>query len=197
MTAFLQQSLFACLEKAHKSNDDNTVIRHTDTNTPSHDVLGWNEPVDYNAIYSCIGMNSNIYITRTFYDNLTNFAGNGVEDPRADKFIPWARSAKSDATPAEIKWSEDGKWRRYDYDKEIFMNWDKPYFYKVTPSLLTYCPEGEAPCRWKQASYELNYNTKNLKAIGEQVPGAEKFGENWYNHNEICTLPVWWDSTQE
>lgn len=381
------EEILACLEKAHKSNDDNTVIRHTDTNTPSHDVLGWNEPVDYNAIYSCIGMNSNIYITKTFYDNLTNFAGNGVEDPRADKFIPWARSTKSDATPAEIKWSEDGKWRRslgidlqtnilsdngpyalsfsadknwycdnasragdtvylwltsggtgyagnvdylyrrnaqydqsamsgttytrptslsymasyaeacfikaevlfrkgsksdafdaykegvkasmdavnaeingwlatnesemvescptfvpmtneqmnnflenglgteadltlgkimtqkmiampfsnenwndmrrYDYDKEIFMNWDKPYFYKVTPSLLTYCPEGEAPRRWKQASYELNYNTKNLKAIGEQVPGAEKFGENWYNHNEICTLPVWWDSTQE
>ena len=106
------EEILACLAKGPQSNDDNTVIKHTDTNTPSHDVLGWNEPVDYSAIYSCIGMNSNIYITKTFYDNLTNFAGYGVEDPRADKFIPWSRSVKSANTPAEVKWTEDGMWRR-------------------------------------------------------------------------------------
>ena len=382
------QEILDCLDKAQQSNDDNTVIRHTDTNTPSHDVLGWNEPVDYNAIFSCIGMNTNIYVTKTLVDNLTNFAGNGVEDPRADKFIPWARSVKSDATPAEIKWSADGQWRRslgidmqtnilkengpyalsfsadknwycdnasrandtvyvwttsgsmgysghvdylyrrnksydrsalsgttytrptslsymasyaeacfiraevlfrmgnkkaeafaaykagikasidavnaeingwlatnesemvetcpvfvpmsdtdinnfltngigtaddltmgkimtqkmiampfsnenwndmrrHDYNKEVFMNWDIPHFYKNDASVKTYCPEGKTPRRWKQASYELNYNTKNLQAIGAEVPGSEAFGEFWYNHNEICTLPVWWDSNQQ
>ena len=384
------EEILACLAKGPQSNDDNTVIKHTDTNTPSHDVLGWNEPVDYSAIYSCIGMNSNIYITKTFYDNLTNFAGNGVEDPRADKIIPWSRSVKSANTPAEVKWTEDGMWRRslgvdlqssilsesgpyapsfnttteswycntsmnarlndtlyvwttcggtgynggvdilyrrnskfdtsalsgvayaratsptymasyaeacfikaevlfrqgkkeeayaaykngiqasieavdaqnavwllenetdiaatcpaltpmkqsdidnflangigtaadltmgkimtqkllampftnenwndmrrHDYSKEVFLNWDKSHYYKNTPSLYTYCPEGEAPRRWKQASYELNYNSKNLKEIGAEVPGSEKFGEEWYNHQQICTLPVWWDSTQE
>ena len=87
--------------------------------------------------------------------------------------------------------------RRHDYSKEVFLNWDKSHYYKNTPSLYTYCPEGEAPRRWKQASYELNYNTKNLKEIGAEVPGSEKFGEEWYNHQQICTLPVWWDSTQE
>lgn len=382
------EEILACLAKAQQSNDDNTAIKHTDTNTSSHDVLGWNEPVDYSALYSCIGMNSNIYITKTFYDNLTNFGGYGVEDPRADKFIPWARSEKSATTPEEIKWTEDGKWRRsmgidmqtnilsengpyalsfntttekwycnnesrqgdtiyiwmtcggtgyagnvdflyrrnskydtsalsgvsyarptsptymasyaeacfikaevlfrqgkkgeafnaykegikasidavneqnavwlsenesemvatcpaftlmkqedidnflangigtaddltmgkimtqkmlampfsnenwndmrrHDYDTNVFLNWDKSYYYKNTPAGFTYCPEGKSPRRWKQASYETTYNAKNLEAIGAQVPGAEAFGSNWYNHNEICTLPVWWDSDQE
>ena len=380
------QEILNCLQHAQQSNDDNTLVPHTDTNTLSHDVLGWNEPVDYSALYSCIGMNSNIYMTKCYYDNLTNFAGYGVEDPRADKFIPWIRSTKSANTPAEIKWSDDGLWRRsmgvdlqtniisqqgpyalsfntdteswycdspsrqgdtiyvwltcgstgyggdvdmlyrrndsyntsamsgvfydratspsvmasyaeacfikaevlfrqgnqagaydayregikasidfvndrvgiwvsedptlatcpsftpidqadidnflangigtaadltlgkimtqkmlsmpfsnenwndmrrYDYDTEIFMNWDIPYYYRNTPTCYTYCPEGEYPRRWKQASYELNYNTSNLEAIGDQVPGAEEFGEGWYNHNEICTLPVWWDSDQQ
>ena len=50
--------------------------------------------------------------TKMLYDNLTNFAGKGIEDPRADHMLPWARSVKSANTPAEIKWSADGKWRR-------------------------------------------------------------------------------------
>lgn len=378
--------ILACLSKAQQSNADNMLVPHTDTNTSSHDVLGWNEPVDYSAIYSCIGMNKNIYITKCYYDNLTNFDGKGIEDPRADKYIPWARSSKSATTPAEIKWSDDGKWRRsmgvdmqtnilseqgpyalsfntkteswycnsptregdtiyvwmisggtgyyggtdllyrlnkgyetscmsgttydrptspavmasyteacfikaevlfrkgdksgafaaykegvkanidfvnelvdnwaneypsmagcptfqhmdqadidnflnnalgsaadltmgkimtqkkiampfsnenwndmrrFDYDTSVFMNWDKPYYYKNNPGSFTYCPEGSYPRRWKQASYELTYNTKNLKAIGAKVPGAEALGENWYNNELICTLPVWWDSDQQ
>lgn len=381
------QEILDCLEKAQLSNADNTVVRHEDENPSSIDVLGWKEPVDWSPIFSVVGTNTNIYITKTMYDNLTNFAGNGVEDPRADKFIPWARSVKSETTPEEIKWSEDGKWRRslgvdlqsnilsesgpyalswsnskkwycdnasragdtvyvwvrsgsmgysghvdylyrrsasynesamsgttytrptslsyiasyaeacfikaevlfrqnkkadafaaykegikanidavndeiagwlaanesemvetcpvfvpmtdeainnfltngigtadnltmgkimtqkmlampfsnenwndmrrHDYNTEVFLNWDKPYYYKVTPKLLDYCPEGKSPRRWQQASYELSYNTTNLKAIGAEVPGAEAFGEFWYNHKEICTLPVWWDSDQQ
>ena len=71
------RGILNCLAKAQQSNADNTAIKHTDTNTPSHDVLGWNEPIDYSALYSCIGMNSNIYITKCYYDNLTNFDGKG------------------------------------------------------------------------------------------------------------------------
>ena len=104
--------ILACLDKAMQSNADNTVIRHTDTNGNTHDVLGWNETVDYSTVFSCVGMNSNYYITKTYYDNLTNFGNKGIEDPRADKFIPWVRSTKSANTPAEIKWTSDGKWRR-------------------------------------------------------------------------------------
>ena len=48
--------------------------------------------------------------TKMLYDNLTNFAGYGVEDPRADKILPWAWSKKSADSPAEIKFV--GNWRR-------------------------------------------------------------------------------------
>ncbi|MBR1935373.1 MAG: SusD/RagB family nutrient-binding outer membrane lipoprotein [Muribaculaceae bacterium] len=107
------EEILACLEKAQKSNADNAQVNHEDNNSSTHDHEGWDEPVDYSTFYSCIGMNSNAYfVTKMFYDNLTNFNGYGVEDPRADKFIPWARSRKSADTPAEIKWSPDGKWRR-------------------------------------------------------------------------------------
>ena len=106
-------AILDCLSKAMQSNADNTVLRHTDTNGSTKDVEGWGETVDFNSIFSCVGMNiGRYYVTKTFYDNLTNFDNKGIEDPRADKFIPWARSRKSANTPAEVKWSQDGKWRR-------------------------------------------------------------------------------------
>ncbi len=105
--------ILACLDKAMKSNADNTIVRHEDNNSSTWDHEGWNEPVDYSTLYSCIGMNNNrLFVSKCFYDNLTNFDNKGIEDPRADKFIPWCRSVKSETTPAEVKWSDDGKWRR-------------------------------------------------------------------------------------
>ena len=104
--------ILRCLDKAMQSNADNTIVNHTDDNGATHDVLGWDEPVDYSPLFSVSGMNAGYMPTKMLYDNLTNFAGKGVEDPRADKMLPWARSVKSDNSPAEIKWSADGKWRR-------------------------------------------------------------------------------------
>lgn len=83
-------TILDCLSKAQQSNADNTVINHTDNNSSSHDVLGWNEPVDYAPLYSVWGMNSNYYPTKMLVDNLTNFDGKGIEDPRADHMLPWA-----------------------------------------------------------------------------------------------------------
>ena len=103
-------AILDALSKGPQSNADNTIIYHTDDNGTTHDVLGWNEPVDYSPIYSVCGMNAGYMVTDMLYKNLTNFAGSGVEDPRADKIIPWAVSQKSDNSPAEIKWN--GKWRR-------------------------------------------------------------------------------------
>ncbi|NDW12509.1 SusD/RagB family nutrient-binding outer membrane lipoprotein [Bacteroides sp. 214] len=103
-------TILDCLSKAQQSNADNTVINHTDDNGTTHDVLGWNEPVDYSPLYSVCGMNAGYMVTKMLYDNLTNFAGNGVEDPRADKIIPWAWSKKSANTPEGVKF--DGPWRR-------------------------------------------------------------------------------------
>lgn len=104
--------ILRCLDKAMQSNADNTIVNHTDDNGATHDVLGWDEPVDYSPLFSVSGMNSGYMPTKMLYDNLTNFAGKGIEDPRADHMLPWARSVKSANTPAEIKWSADGKWRR-------------------------------------------------------------------------------------
>ncbi len=103
-------TILACLEKAQKSNADNTVINHTDDNGATTDVLGWGEPVDYSTLYSIHGMNSGYMVTEMLYNNLTNFNNYGVEDPRADKVIPWAESKKSADSPAEIKFT--GEWRR-------------------------------------------------------------------------------------
>lgn len=107
---FDADEILACLAKAQQSNADNTIVNHTDDNGVTHDVLGWNEPVDYSPLFSVCGMNGGYMVTKMLYDNLTNFAGYGVEDPRADKIIPWAWSQKSDNTPEGVKF-KDG-WRR-------------------------------------------------------------------------------------
>ena len=103
--------ILACLDKAMQSNADNTIMNHTDDDT-AHDELGWDEPIDYSPLFSVCGMNGGYMVTKMLYNNLTNFGGYGVEDPRADKILPWARSVKSYNSPTDIKWSADGKWRR-------------------------------------------------------------------------------------
>lgn len=104
--------ILACLDKAQKSNADNMIINHTDEKGSTTDNLSWNEQVLYAPLYSVIGMNADYFITQFAVDNLTDFGGYGVEDPRADKIIPWARSQKSATSPEGLKWSSDGLWRR-------------------------------------------------------------------------------------
>lgn len=381
------EGILAELDKAMQSNADNTVVDHTDNNSSSHDVLGWDEPVDYSPLYSVCGMNSGYMVTKMLYDNLTNFAGCGIEDPRADKIIPWAVSQKSENTPAEIKWNgvwrrslgvdmssninneggpiraswdkknkcfyidsdnesrlgdtvyveetssskgyaknpdlffyrggtaevnsrESGtfytrvssptyigiypevcfiraevlfnlgrkaeafdaykkgvkasmelmnqklaKWcaedenlkkcpsftvipaadidyyvnnalgtagdlslgkimtqkrialcfsmeiwndmRRYDYNPEIFFGWSIPAYHASLVSAMKAIPEGKDFRRWRQCSHELSYNADNLQAIGSQVPGADMSLKAWNQADDVWTIPVWWDSTQE
>ena len=107
-----EATILDCLSKAMQSNADNTIVNHTDDNGATHDYLGWDEPVDYSPLYSVCSMNAGYMVTKMLYDNMTDFAGLGVEDPRADKIIPWARSAKTATTPAEIKWNSNETWRR-------------------------------------------------------------------------------------
>ena len=63
-------------------------------------------------------------------------------------------------------------------------------------------PDGKQYRRWRQCSHEYNYNSKNLQAIGAQVPGARMTdGEGnevmWNRQDDAWTIPVWWDSNQE
>ena len=387
--------ILRCLDKAMQSNADNTIVNHTDDNGATHDNLGWDEPVDYSPLFSVSGMNSGYMATKMLYDNLTNFAGNGVEDPRADHILPWAYSPNREGNgvdAAGIKWNghwrrtlgvdmasdinsqggplramfntETNKWyinsasedrlgdtvyiegtsdckgyfanpsilycragsgqfqsaesgtfytrvssptyigtyaeccfiraevlfkkgdkagaydaykkgvkascdlmneklkvwigedasladcpsftpmtddainnflnngigtqgeltlghilmqkrialmfsyeiwndmRRYDFDPNIFFGWSIPaYHYKVAAAMLA-IPDGKQYRRWRQCSHEYNYNSKNLQAIGSQVPGARMTdGEGkevmWNRQDDAWTIPVWWDSNQE
>jgi hypothetical protein len=388
--------ILRCLDKAMQSNADNTIVNHTDDNGATHDVLGWDEPVDYSPLFSVSGMNSGYMPTKMLYDNLTNFAGKGIEDPRADKIIPWAYSPNREETgidAAGVKWN--GHWRRslgvdmasdinsqggplramfntatnswyinsanearlgdtvyiegtsdckgyfanpsilycragsgqfqsaesgtfytrvssptyigtyaeccfiraevlfkkgdkagaytaykngikasmelmneklkvwvaedptnladcpsftpmtdeainnylnngigtqgeltlghiltqkrlalmfsyeiwndmrrYDFDKNLFFGWSIPaYHYKVAAAMLA-IPDGKQYRRWRQCSHEYNYNSKNLQAIGSQVPGARMTDSEgnevmWNRQDDAWTIPVWWDSDQE
>ena len=379
-------AILDALSKGPMSNSDNTVINHTDDNSTTHDVLGWDEPVDYSPLYSVCGMNAGYMVTKTLFENLTNFAGYGVEDPRADKIIPWAWSEKSASTPEEIKWNgnwrrslgvdmtssnapnlvggplragfKNGNWyidsdspqrlgdtvyvectssskgyaanvdllyrrvpdndetresgsfysrvssptylgtyaeacfikaevlfnqgnkseafnaykegikasidymnvkleawcaedktlancpsftpmeqaditnflnngignaanltlgkiltqkrialhfsveiwndmRRYDFDPNLFMNWDEPAYHAINAAALKGIPAGKQFRRWRQCSHGLNYNSANLQAIGAEVPGANTSLDQWNSADDVWAINVWWDSTQE
>lgn len=101
--------ILACLKNAQQNNSDNTIAHCIDANG-DYDVLGWAEPIEYNGLFSVCGMNSGYFVTKRLEENLTNFCGKGIEDPRAGKIIPWCTSAKSANTPADVKF--EGKWRR-------------------------------------------------------------------------------------
>ena len=105
-------AILDCLDKAPQSNADNTVIRHENSLSAVRDVL-WKESVNYSGTHSCLGQNNRrFFVSKALTDILTDFAGNGIEDPRADKFIPWRRSGKSASSPDGLKWSSDGLWMR-------------------------------------------------------------------------------------
>lgn len=379
-------TILDALSKGPQSISDNAVIYHTDDNSTTHDVLGWDEPVDYCPLYSVMGMNAGYMVTKMLYDNLTNFAGNGVEDPRADKIIPWAWSKKGKNSPEGIKW--DGNWRRsigvdlvsqsspnlsggplragyndekhwyidstspdrlgdtiyveatstskgyaadvdllyrrngtdaskesgsfysrvssptylgtyaeacfikaevlfnqgnkseaynaykegikasidqmnisleswvagdatlkncpsfvpmssgditnylangigtsgdltlgkiltqkrialhlsveiwndmrrYDFDPSIFMGWGISAYHAINASAQKGVPDGKQLRRWRQCSHEFNYNSDNLQAIGQQVPGADMSLDQWNQALDAWTINVWWDSKDE
>lgn len=377
--------ILACLDKAQQSNADNVFYDHTDDYGPSRDVLGWNEPVDYAPLYSVLGMNSNYYVTQMMIDNFTNFAGSGIEDPRADHVIPWAYSVKGATSPTNLKWvgnwrrtagidmhtlirlqshpyttsydAKKGGWyintsdaslkgdtiyvqttcgskgyggfssllyekakgdaksrqsgifharpssptwiatyheacfiraevkfkqgdktaafkaykegikaniefmnqklnvwisadpslvscpsfapmkqsdidnyianaigtesnitlakimtqkrmamlwsvevyndmRRYDYDSNVFLNWQIPAEYYQNTNAQKNIPLGKHLRRWQQCSHELNYNASNLQAIGAEVPGANMSSEAWNKDDAVWSINVWWDSAE-
>jgi len=107
-----------CLDRAMQSNDESTIIHHVDENNGTHDVFGWNEPIDYSPLYSVCGGNSGYMATKMLYDNLTNFSGYGIEDPRADHILSWAYCIGSTGVNLDdngydnqrVKWN--GHWRR-------------------------------------------------------------------------------------
>ena len=131
--------------------------------------------------------------------DIDNFLNNGL-GAAADITLGKIMTQKQTAMLFTLEQWND--MRRLDYNTEYFLNWNKPYEYRNTPTYWTYVPQDKYPRRWKQASYETDFNFENLKAIGSEVPGALDLpvgvGEGaWYNSDQIWTLPIWWDSNQE
>lgn len=161
--------ILACLDKAQQSNADNMIVAHKDVDTSSTDFL-WSENTEYSPLYSVFGMNSNYYFTRKVFDNLTNFCGLGIEDPRADHILPWARSAKSVENPntiddQKIKWSEDGKWRR-----------------TVGLDMNTLIRTQAAPytTSWDKVNGRFICNSKNNERLGDTIFIHQKSGSIGY-----------------
>ncbi|WP_407404375.1 SusD/RagB family nutrient-binding outer membrane lipoprotein [Sodaliphilus sp.] len=93
-------------------------------------------------------------------------------------------------------------YRRYDYNPAVFPGFFVPEAHKLSADAMKAVPDGKQFRRWRQCSHELNYNSKNLQAIGSQVPGAvlvdsEGKPAAWNQADDVWTIPVWWDSTQE
>ncbi len=82
--------ILACLEKAQQSNSDNTVLNHIDTKESDGDVL-IGDPLQASPTFSNAGMGggTTTRATQWLVDILTNFNDKGIEDPRADKILPW------------------------------------------------------------------------------------------------------------
>ena len=136
-----EAAILAALDASY-GEGENSVLHHTDNNSTTHDHLGWDEPVDYSPLYSVCGMNWGYLVTKMLYDNLTNFAGLGVEDPRADHILPWreASVARTDGVIMDpvtgLKYSADGKWFR-----GLGVDLSEPIFSQKGP-LRTYVDKG-------------------------------------------------------
>lgn len=81
--------ILALLDKAPLSNMESTIVNHQDVKEGTGDPL-FGDPIKTSILFDNIGMNTNFRVTKWYEDILTNFDSKGVEDPRADKLIPWA-----------------------------------------------------------------------------------------------------------
>ena len=114
--------ILACLDKAMQSIDDNTTITHYDISDGTNDVL-LGDPVQTAPIFDSAGMGGGATTrpTQWLVEILTNFNGVGIEDPRADKILPWLQTnhTQGEAFAADpnspgntLKYSADGVWMR-------------------------------------------------------------------------------------
>ncbi len=77
-----------CLAKGPQSNSDNLAFTCYNSGSDVTDYL-MGDPVMTNGNWNYLSYGSNQRMSKYHYDLLTNMRGAGVEDPRADKDIPW------------------------------------------------------------------------------------------------------------
>ena len=81
-------AILAALSNAIQSNADNTIINHENATSSINDNL-WGDDIKTNYIYIWLVNWSRVYyVTKWYADLLTDFDGQGIIDPRADKLVP-------------------------------------------------------------------------------------------------------------
>ena len=85
---FNPDEILNCLAKGPQSNDDNLAFTCYNSGSDVTDYL-MGDPVMTNGNWNYLAYGSNQRMSKYHYDLLTNMRGAGVEDPRADKNIPW------------------------------------------------------------------------------------------------------------
>ncbi|UXD69550.1 SusD/RagB family nutrient-binding outer membrane lipoprotein [Sphingobacterium faecium] len=83
--------VLAALEKSPLSIGESTIISHQDDPADNIGDILFADPVKTSIVFNNAGMNTNTLVTKWYADILTNFDNTGVEDPRADKLLPWAQ----------------------------------------------------------------------------------------------------------
>ena len=85
---FNPDEILDCLAKGPQSNNDNLAFACYNSGSDVTDYL-MGDPVMTNGNWNYLAYGSNQRMSKYHYDLLTNMRGAGVEDPRADKDIPW------------------------------------------------------------------------------------------------------------
>ncbi|PUV23394.1 SusD/RagB family nutrient-binding outer membrane lipoprotein [Sphingobacterium athyrii] len=82
--------ILTALNNAATSIGESTVVSHIDDKSDNIGDILFADPVKTSIVFNNAGMNTNTLVTKWYEDLLTNFDNKGVEDPRADKLLPWA-----------------------------------------------------------------------------------------------------------
>ncbi|MBQ6165885.1 MAG: SusD/RagB family nutrient-binding outer membrane lipoprotein [Muribaculaceae bacterium] len=85
---FNPDMILDCLAKGPQNNNDNLAFTCYNSGSDVTDYL-MGDPVMTNGNWNYLAYGSNQRMSKYHYDLLTNMRGAGVEDPRADKDIPW------------------------------------------------------------------------------------------------------------
>lgn len=83
-------AILEAVSQGPQSNSESTVINHVDVTSDNVGDVLFADPLMTSIVFDNLGMNSNFRLTKWYEDMLTNFDNKGVEDPRADKLLPWA-----------------------------------------------------------------------------------------------------------
>ncbi|WP_051960102.1 SusD/RagB family nutrient-binding outer membrane lipoprotein [Sphingobacterium sp. ML3W] len=83
-------AILLALENAPLSIGEGTTVSHIDDQADNIGDILFADPVKTSIVFDNAGMNTSTLITKWYEDILTNFDQKGIEDPRADKLLPWA-----------------------------------------------------------------------------------------------------------